>query len=75
MALNIIVVILLLLASPFASAREFTQIGIAMEPTIMDGEKVEASILTALFYEPKRFDVILYRNPSGKNNLFSGRII
>ncbi len=43
--------------------------------TIKDREKVEASILSAFFYDPSRFDIVLYINPLGRNNYFLGRII
>ena len=58
------------------TAREFTQTGDSMAPTIVHGDKIEAEIISSFFYEPKRWDIILFMNPDGKsNNLLISRII
>jgi len=66
---------ILLMIGSAAESREFVQNGNAMEPTIMDREAVEVGVLTSFFYEPERWDVVAYKNPTGQSNLLIGRIV
>ena len=73
--LRTIVLAVLLGGAAQSSAKEFTQNGAAMEPTIEDRQVVESSVFFALFYEPSRWDIVLYRNPNGEFNALLGRIV
>lgn len=58
-----------------STAREFTQTGRSMSPTIEHGESFEVSILSSIFYKPKRWDVVVFSNPNGQFNALIGRIV
>lgn len=62
------------LFSASASGREFIQTGSSMEPTIEDGQKIEVGILSSFSYEPKRWDVVVLKNPQ-QFNLLVFRIV
>lgn len=73
--MKVLLSIFLALFAVEVSAMEFTQTGNAMAPTIVHGEKVQVGALSALTYIPARWDVVLFKNPSGEFNALSGRIV
>jgi len=73
--MKVALIIFLVLASSASLAREFTQNGNSMSPTIDHGESVEVGIVSAFFYEPKRWDIVIFSNPNGQMNGLIGRIV
>lgn len=71
-----LIVAFALLFSVNAFAKEFTQGSSNMEPTLKAGDKFEVSVLGGFNYEPKRWDVVIYKPPyEGYNGYYVGRII
>jgi len=47
----------------------------SMEDTIMTDDRIAAFRLSYLFSEPKRFDIVVFRNPDNESVLFVKRLI
>ncbi len=71
---RLVLVLLFLMGAFQTMAREFTQTGIAMLPTLKPGQKVEAGLFSALFYQPARWDLVAVKNPR-QSNLLIFRIV
>ncbi|WP_303289869.1 signal peptidase I [Marinobacter sp. SS5-14b] len=68
------ILMIIALFSTSAFGREFTQTGVAMEPTLKAGEKVEIGFFSLFSYEPERWDVVAVKNPH-EFNLMVFRIV
>jgi signal peptidase I len=73
--MKIFTIFLLAFFCATTQAREFTQTGDAMSPTIKSGEAIEVGLISAFFYEPKRWDIVLYQSPSSESKALLGRIV
>lgn len=68
-------IIFLFLLSFSAIAKEFIQTGDAMSPTVMDGDRVEVNLLEAFINPSKRWDMVVFYNPSGEFNALLSRLV
>ncbi|WP_043888189.1 signal peptidase I [Methylophaga thiooxydans] len=71
----ILLALALILGLFFFFTRAHTIGSTNMSPTLLKGDKYTVPIISVFSYEPKRWDIVLYKTPSLEPSYYIGRVV